>query len=558
MSSQPKILLLGSVDLAKEAWNALSSLGEVIQPTSTNRADFLQECRDGKLDGVVAAYRTFHSTSVTGLIDQEVVDVLPSSLKFIAHCGAGYDQIDVHACKARDPPIRVSNVPTAVNDATADVNMFLILGALRNFNTGMHALREGKWRGQPPATLGHDPEGKVLGILGMGGIGRNLKKKAEAFGMKVIYHNRMATDQAKKHTYHIIGAAEFAKMKDGVVVVNTARGAVMDEAALVEALDSGKVFSAGLDVFEEEPKVHPGLLRNQNVMLVPHMGTWTIETMTAMEAWAIENVRLALETGKLKSIVPEQSDLHPATATPTMAEYWKSAPRFWCKQCKIFIRDTPFEKTQHEASPKHQGNLKRFLRDIHRNNENKERETQRAKSEVERLRQAVAGESSTPGPYRADLALAGNWQTVSETKIMEPDEVATKSIGVRKRKLNEEEVDEEGEPLEQYEHKGWGSRMRSHPVGRQDDDDLDALLASTTNLKKTKNPKTGMGNEEAPKPEVLPKSEEAPEPTPEAASTIAIKTEEGVDTALPTNETPASESAPGVVFKKRKPKVMRK
>ncbi|KAJ6171101.1 hypothetical protein N7470_000168 [Penicillium chermesinum] len=275
-----------------------------------------------------------------------------------------------------------------------------------------------------------------------------------------------------------------------------------------------------------------------------------------------------------------------------MAEYWKSA---------IFIRDTPFEKTQHEASPKHQGNLKRFLRDIHRNNENKERETQRAKSEVERLRQAVAGESSTPragsstpapakrtavsapvsqeisaaekkkriaqlaemgvavpNEYRADLALAGNWQTVSETKIMEPDEVATKSIGVRKRKLNEEEVDEEGEPLEQYEHKGWGSRMRSHPVGRQDDDDLDALLASTTNLKKTKNPKTGMGNEEAPKPEVLPKSEEAPEPTPEAASTIAIKTEEGVDTALPTNETPASESAPGVVFKKRKPKVMRK
>ncbi|KAJ6171102.1 Phosphoglycerate dehydrogenase [Penicillium chermesinum] len=181
--------------------------------------------------------------------------------------------------------------------------MFLILGALRNFNTGMHALREGKWRGQPPATLGHDPEGKVLGILGMGGIGRNLKKKAEAFGMKVIYHNRRKLSEElsggaeyvtfdellassdvlslnlplNKHTYHIIGAAEFAKMKDGVVVVNTARGAVMDEAALVEALDSGKVFSAGLDVFEEEPKVHPGLLRNQNVMLVPHMGTWTIE-----------------------------------------------------------------------------------------------------------------------------------------------------------------------------------------------------------------------------------------------------------------------------------------
>ena len=280
--------------------------------------------------------------------------------------------MDVHACSARNPAVRVSNVPTAVDDATADVNMFLILGALRNFNTGMNALREGKWRGQPAPPLGHDPQGKVLGILGMGGIGRNLKKKAEAFGMKVIYHNRrklsdemsagaqyvsfdelLSTSDVvslnlplnvsdshfqrkmnyvliliclKKNTRHIIGKAEFNKMKDGVVVVNTARGAVMDEAALVDALDSGKVFSAGLDVFEEEPRIHPGLLSNQNVMLVPHMGTWTSEvsyisshkdiikltcqkTMLAMEEWTIGNIRMALEVGKLKSPVPEQADL---------------------------------------------------------------------------------------------------------------------------------------------------------------------------------------------------------------------------------------------------------
>lgn len=98
-------------------------------------------------------------------------------------------------------------------------------------------------------------------------------------------------------------------MKDGVVVVNTARGAVMDEAALVDALDSGKVFSAGLDVFEDEPNVHPGLMSNPNVILVPHMGTWTKETLTAMEKWAIENIRQALETGTMKSPVPEQADL---------------------------------------------------------------------------------------------------------------------------------------------------------------------------------------------------------------------------------------------------------
>ncbi|KAB8232308.1 hypothetical protein ETB97_007014 [Aspergillus alliaceus] len=334
-NSKPKVLLLGKIIHAHTTWQSLNDIAELVSPTATNRADFIQECKDGKLDGVVAAYRTFDSVTITGLVDEELVNVLPSSLKYLAHCGAGYDQVDVHACSARTPPIRVSNVPTAVDDATADVNMFLIIGALRNFNTGMLALREGKWRGQPAPILGHDPEGKVLGILGMGGIGRNLKKKAEAFGMSVIYHNRrqLTEDLAggaeyvtfdellaksdvislnlplNNNTRHIIGKPEFDKMKDGVVIVNTARGAIIDEAALVDALDSGKVYSAGLDVFEEEPKIHPGLVRNPNVMLVPHMGTWTVETQTAMEEWAIENVRLALEAGKLKSPVPEQADL---------------------------------------------------------------------------------------------------------------------------------------------------------------------------------------------------------------------------------------------------------
>ncbi|KAL3492403.1 D-isomer specific 2-hydroxyacid dehydrogenase [Aspergillus germanicus] len=335
MPAKPKALLLGKFDHAQKTWDSLSSIAELVTPTATDRADFIEECKSGKLDGVVVAYRTFDSVSITGLVDEELVNVLPKSLQFLAHCGAGYDQVDVHACTARNPPLRVSNVPTAVDDATADVNMFLILGALRNFNYGMHHLRQGSFKGSPLPRLGHDPEGKVLGILGMGGIGRNLKKKAEAFGMKVVYHNRRRLSEElaggaeyvsfeellggsdvislnlplNKHTRHIIGKPEFEKMKDGVVIVNTARGAVMDEDALVQALDSGKVYSAGLDVFEEEPKVHPGLVSNPNVLLVPHMGTWTVETQTAMEEWAIENVRLALETGKLKSPVFEQADL---------------------------------------------------------------------------------------------------------------------------------------------------------------------------------------------------------------------------------------------------------
>jgi lactate dehydrogenase-like 2-hydroxyacid dehydrogenase len=216
----------------------------------------------------------------------------------------------------------------------------------------MFALRNGHWKGSPPPPLGHDPQGKVLGILGMGGIGRNLKKKAEAFGMTCQYYNRnqlsaelsggakyvsfeellktsdvlslnlplnvcstliylqrKETDKTQKQTRHIISTKEFALMKKGVVIVNTARGAVMDESALVTALQKGQVWSCGLDVFEEEPKVHPGLIANPHVMLVPHMGTWTVETQTKMEIWCIDNVRSALEKGRLMSPVPEQKGM---------------------------------------------------------------------------------------------------------------------------------------------------------------------------------------------------------------------------------------------------------
>ena len=120
--------------------------------------------------------------------------------------GAGYDQVDVHACTDRG--IQVSNVPGVVDDATADLNLFLILGALRQLNTTIFSLREGKWRGTCPPPLGHDPKGKTLGILGMGGIGRNLKKKAEAFSMKVIYHNR------NKLGDKLAGGAEYVSFEE--------------------------------------------------------------------------------------------------------------------------------------------------------------------------------------------------------------------------------------------------------------------------------------------------------------------------------------------------------
>ncbi|MCJ1303368.1 hypothetical protein MMC08_006177 [Hypocenomyce scalaris] len=334
-SSKPKALLLGTIDHepARKDWESLSSIAELIEPKSTNREDFIKECQSGALDGVVAAYKTFGSREVTGRFDEELIKHLPKSWKFLCNNGAGYDQIDVAPCTAAG--LHVSNVPTAVDAATADTALFLMLGALRGFASPIATLRQNKWKGSPAAPLGHDPEGKVLGILGMGGIGRELKKKAEPFGIKVQYHNRSRLSDElaggaryvsfeellktsdvlhlslplNKQTRHIISTPQFALMKPTVVIINTARGAVMDEAALVQALKEGKVASAGLDVFEDEPNVHPGLLENPHVLLLPHMGTWTVETQTAMERWNIANVRAAIKDGKLNSPVPEQADM---------------------------------------------------------------------------------------------------------------------------------------------------------------------------------------------------------------------------------------------------------
>lgn len=163
----------------------------------------------------------------------------------------------------------------------------------------------GKWRGN--FSLGHDPKNKVLGILGMGGIGSAVAHRAKAFGMKIQYHNRhqlpAQEEEGAKYvsfeellktsdvlslnlslnasTRHIIAKPQFDAMKDGVIIINTARGPLIDEAALVDALKSGKVWTAGLDVFEEEPKIHPGLLEADNVVLLPHIGTGTFETQVS-------------------------------------------------------------------------------------------------------------------------------------------------------------------------------------------------------------------------------------------------------------------------------------
>lgn len=208
--------------------------------------------------------------------------------------------------------------------------MFLILGALRRIHIPYTALRAGKWRGRMGLT--HEPEGKTLGILGMGGIGTAVARRAQPFGLHLQYHNRSCVPEQQNltgaiyvgfeellrtsdiisvhlplntSTQGLIAHKEFAMMKDGVVIVNTARGPIVNEDALFEALQSGKVWGAGLDVHEHEPDIHPGLIENENCVLLPHVGTATVETQRKMEVLVVENVRNALERGCLLTPVAE-------------------------------------------------------------------------------------------------------------------------------------------------------------------------------------------------------------------------------------------------------------
>ncbi|KAJ9502539.1 hypothetical protein H2202_001660 [Exophiala xenobiotica] len=326
--SKPTILLIGDLTHANKEWEEYGSKYNLKEFRQGTRQQFLSNCRSGEYDGVVALYRSNTSTSETGPFNQELISVLPKSLKFICHNGAGYDNIEVDACTQRG--LKVSSTPIAVDNATADVGIFLLLGALRQAWVPLKAIKEGKWRGD--SQLGHDPKGKLLGILGMGGIGRAMADRARAFGMKIAYHNRsrlpkqlegdatyLSFDELlaqsdvlslnlslNAKTRHIISAPEFAKMKDGIIIVNTARGALINEKDLVSALDSGKVSSVGLDVFEDEPKIEAGLLKSDRAFIVPHIGTMTWETQRDMELLVLQNLENAVDKGSLLTPIPEQ------------------------------------------------------------------------------------------------------------------------------------------------------------------------------------------------------------------------------------------------------------
>lgn len=255
-------------------------------------------------------------------------------LKIVANIAVGYNNIDVPACTRRG--VLATNTPDVLNEATADHAWALLLAAARRVGESERWLRAGKWqRWTFDMFAGADISGSTLGILGMGRIGRAIARRAGGFGMQVIYHNRTrlaAPDEAGARyvnletllreadhlilvvpysaaVHHIIGAAQLAQMKRSATLVNIARGGVVDDAALVDALRSGRLAAAGLDVFENEPKLNPELLTLENVVLTPHIASSTRATRTAMASLAIANVRAALAGDRPPSLLnPEALD----------------------------------------------------------------------------------------------------------------------------------------------------------------------------------------------------------------------------------------------------------
>ena len=257
--------------------------------------------------------------TVTDRIDAALLDQAGPRLKLVASFGTGVDHIDLRAARARG--IAVTNTPGVLTEDTADMTMALILAVARRMGEGERLVRAGTWQGWGPTTmLGQRIGGKRLGIIGLGRIGRAVARRARAFGMSIHYHNRRrvhpeveaeleatyweSLDQMLARmdvvsincphtpaTYHLLNARRLKLLRPHVVIVNTSRGEVVDEAALARMLQKGELAGAGLDVYEREPAVNPKLLGLENVTLLPHMGSATIEGRIGMGERVIVNIR---------------------------------------------------------------------------------------------------------------------------------------------------------------------------------------------------------------------------------------------------------------------------
>jgi len=307
-------LLRSNEDRISKIWDANLNLNDEVY-SQKKLIELSQGC-----DGIL--------TSLTEKIDENVVKKLSESVKIISNFAVGFGNIDLKATKKRN--IVVTNTPDVLTDATAEIAMLLILGAARRASEGLLYAKNKNWKWSADFLIGKQLTGSRLGILGMGRIGRAVAKLAKAFGMEIHYHNRSKLNPdlemgaiyhenikslfsvsdilsincpATKETKHIINKETLEFFPTGAIITNSARGDMIDDEAMVRALINRKVYAVGLDVYNGEPNLYSGYLNQPNAFILPHLGSATKKTRTAMADLAISNIEEYFKTGNCKNKV---------------------------------------------------------------------------------------------------------------------------------------------------------------------------------------------------------------------------------------------------------------
>ena len=271
-------------------------------------------------DGILSA--------LTDKLDADTINKLPKSVKILSNFAVGFGNIDIEAAKKRN--IAVTNTPEVLTDATAEIGILLILGACRRASEGIEGAKASDWKWSADYLIGKQLTGTRLGILGMGRIGKKIAKIAKSLGMVIHYHNRskLSPDKEEGATYHkdlksllsvsdvlsvccpasketinLINKETLEYLPKGAVVTNVARGDIVDDEALIDALDRRKVYAVGLDVYKGEPNLNPGYLKHKSAFILPHLGSATKATRTAMANLATDNLEEFLKTGNCKNKV---------------------------------------------------------------------------------------------------------------------------------------------------------------------------------------------------------------------------------------------------------------
>ena len=267
-------------------------------------------------------------SSLTDKLDEDTINQLPKSVKILSNFAVGFGNINIEAAKKRN--IIVTNTPEVLTNATAEIGILLILGACRRATEGIEAAKTSNWKWSADYLIGKQLTGTRLGILGMGRIGKKIAKIAKSLGMVIHYHNRskLSSDKEEGATYHkdlkslmsvsdvlsvccpasketinLINKETLEYLPKGSIVTNVARGDIVDDEALIDALDRRKVYAVGLDVYKGEPNLNPGYLKHKSAFILPHLGSATKETRLAMANLAIDNLEEFFKSGKSKNKV---------------------------------------------------------------------------------------------------------------------------------------------------------------------------------------------------------------------------------------------------------------